>query len=91
MDSTITAALIAMPSAVIASVAAYAVGRAQARAAHRGPIEAVRRQHQHEVCAAFHAAITAYDDALKAGMNARSRGPHAADFQLSIEVTGTRS
>lgn len=53
MDATVAAALIAIPTAVIASAAAYAAGRAQARGAHRGPIDAVRRQHQREAYAAL--------------------------------------
>ncbi|MFG2895052.1 hypothetical protein [Streptomyces sp. NPDC048248] len=53
MDSAVIAALITTPTAVLAAAAAYAAGRAQARAAHRGPVDAVRRQHQREAYAAL--------------------------------------
>ncbi|MFD5583309.1 hypothetical protein CFC35_10265 [Streptomyces sp. FBKL.4005] len=63
MDPTVTAAIIAVPATVITAAAAYAAGRAQARGAHRGPIDAVRRQHQRDAYAAFLAALQAYQAA----------------------------
>jgi hypothetical protein len=65
MDPAVTAAIIAVPSAVVAAAAAYAAGRAQARGAHRGPVDAVRRQHQRDAYAAFFAALLAYEAATK--------------------------
>ncbi|MEU8679638.1 hypothetical protein [Streptomyces sp. NPDC048560] len=53
MDPAVVAAVITTPTAVIAAVAAYVAGSAQARAAHRGPVDAVRRQHQREAYAAL--------------------------------------
>jgi hypothetical protein len=51
MDATVTAALITAAAAALGAAPAYAAGRAQARGAHRGPIEAVRRQHQRDAYA----------------------------------------
>lgn len=59
----ILAALVPTPVAVIAAAAAYAAGRAQARGAHRGPIDAVRRQHQRDAYAAFLNAANVYAEA----------------------------
>ncbi|MFF3460472.1 hypothetical protein ACFYXH_40580 [Streptomyces sp. NPDC002730] len=61
MDSAVIAALITTPTAVLAAVAAYAAGRAQARAAHRGPVDAIRRQHQREAYAALVAEAAKYE------------------------------
>ncbi|MFH8574173.1 hypothetical protein [Streptomyces sp. NPDC017993] len=61
MDSAVIAALITTPTAVLAVAAAYAAGRAQARAAHRGPVDAVRRQHQREAYAALVAQAAKYE------------------------------
>ncbi|MFE1076651.1 hypothetical protein ACFW5W_36350 [Streptomyces sp. NPDC058783] len=63
MDPAVTASLISAPVTVVAAVAAFAAGRAQARGAHRGPVDAVRRQHQRDAYAAFHAAAQAFVDA----------------------------
>ncbi|MEV5295377.1 hypothetical protein AB0K64_29635 [Streptomyces sp. NPDC053741] len=60
MDSAIAAALVATPTAALAATAAYAAGRAQARAAQRGPVDAVRRQHQRDAYAAFLRAAWSY-------------------------------
>ncbi|MFJ4469552.1 hypothetical protein ACIP2X_18955 [Streptomyces sp. NPDC089424] len=65
MDPTVTGAVIAVPTAVLAAVAAYAGARAQARSAHRGPVDAVRRQHQRDAYAAFFAALLAYEAATR--------------------------
>lgn len=53
MDPSVVAALITTPTAVLAAATAYAAGRAQARSAHRGPVDAIRRQHQRDAYAAF--------------------------------------
>ncbi|MFE0453061.1 hypothetical protein ACFW2D_17605 [Streptomyces sp. NPDC058914] len=53
MDPAVIAALIATPTAILAACTAYAAGRAQARGAHRGPVDAVRRQHQRDAYALF--------------------------------------
>ncbi|MFK0063371.1 hypothetical protein ACIQTN_29600 [Streptomyces werraensis] len=63
MDPAVTAAVIAVPTALFAAAAAYAGARAQARSAHRGPVDAVRRQHQRDAYAAFLAALHAYQAA----------------------------
>ncbi|MFF6980275.1 hypothetical protein ACFZAV_21735 [Streptomyces sp. NPDC008343] len=60
MDSAIAAALVTTPSALLAASAAYAAGLLQARGAHRGPVNAVRRQHQRDAYAAFLGAATTY-------------------------------
>lgn len=62
MDSAVVAALVTTPTAVLAAGAAYAAGRAQARAAHRGPVDAVRRQHQRDAYATFLTAANSYAD-----------------------------
>ncbi|PKW05980.1 hypothetical protein SAMN05428944_6983 [Streptomyces sp. 1222.5] len=80
MDPAIAAALIATPTALIASIAAYAAGHAQARAAHRGAIDAVRRQHQREAYATFHTAATKYHDALNVPVRAGSHGRLPVDL-----------
>jgi hypothetical protein len=51
MDATVTAALITAAAAALGAAPAYAAGRAQARGAHRGPVDAVRRQHQRDAYA----------------------------------------
>ncbi|MFB7247893.1 hypothetical protein ACFCYX_36140 [Streptomyces populi] len=51
MDATVTAAFITAAAAALGAAPAYAAGRAQARGAHRGPIDAVRRQHQRDAYA----------------------------------------
>ncbi|MFF4952861.1 hypothetical protein [Streptomyces chattanoogensis] len=61
MDSAIVAALITTPTAILAAAAAYAAGRAQAQAAHRGPVDAIRRQHQREAYAALVAEVAKYE------------------------------
>ncbi|GGT01244.1 hypothetical protein GCM10010270_86220 [Streptomyces violaceus] len=65
MDPAVTAAVIAVPTALFAAVAAYAGARSQARSAHRGPVDAVRRQHQRDAYAAFLTALQAYETATK--------------------------
>ncbi|MFC8996286.1 hypothetical protein ACFT7U_11350 [Streptomyces rochei] len=60
MDPAIAAALIASPTAVVAAAAAFAAGQAQARGAHRGPVDAVRRQHQRDAYAAHLGALHTY-------------------------------
>lgn len=60
MDSAIAAALVTTPTAVLAASAAYAAGLHQARGARRGPVDAVRRQHQRDAYAAFLGAATTY-------------------------------
>ncbi|WP_413100929.1 hypothetical protein [Streptomyces sp. Inha503] len=62
MDSAVIAALITTPTAVLAAAAAYAAGRAQARAAHRGPVDAIRRQHQREAYAALVTEVAKYEN-----------------------------
>ncbi|MFK3735664.1 hypothetical protein ACI2LJ_35970 [Streptomyces sp. NPDC088090] len=51
MDPAVIAALVASPTALIAAGAAYAAGRRQALGALRGPVDAVRRQHQRDAYA----------------------------------------
>jgi hypothetical protein len=48
VDPAIVAALVAVPSALVAAAAAYAAGRRQAKGAHAGAVDAVRRPHQRE-------------------------------------------
>ncbi|MFI0220574.1 hypothetical protein [Streptomyces lydicus] len=60
MDPAVAAALVATPSALLAAWAAYAAGRAQARSAQRGPIDAVRRQHQRDAYAELIRAAWSY-------------------------------
>ncbi|MGW7603158.1 hypothetical protein [Streptomyces antimycoticus] len=58
------AALVGIPATVItaavSAAAAYAGARAQARGAHRGPVDAIRRQHQRDAYAAFLEAASTY-------------------------------
>ncbi|MDX3067151.1 hypothetical protein PV518_34105 [Streptomyces sp. ND04-05B] len=60
MDPSIAAALITTPTTVLAAAAAYAAGRAQARSAHRGPVDAVRRQQQRDAYAELTRAARSY-------------------------------
>ncbi len=60
MDPQVIAVLIASPTALVAAFAAYMAGRHQGRGAHRGPIDAVRRQHQRDAYAAFLHAAESY-------------------------------
>ena len=61
MDPAVTAALIAAPVAVIAASAAFAAGIVQGRGAQRGPVDAVRQEHQRDAYASFLAALHAYE------------------------------
>ncbi|GHF34914.1 hypothetical protein GCM10018772_70570 [Streptomyces fumanus] len=63
VDPAVTSALIAAPVAVLAAGAAYAAGRLQARGAHHGPIDAVRRQHQRDAYAALLQALREFASA----------------------------
>ncbi|MEU9575570.1 hypothetical protein AB0D62_38240 [Streptomyces massasporeus] len=56
MDPAITAAIVA----TLTAVAAYAGARSQARSARRGPIDAVRRQHQRDAYAELTRAAWSY-------------------------------
>ncbi|MEU9755707.1 hypothetical protein AB0D90_21650 [Streptomyces althioticus] len=56
-DPAVVAAAVSTP---IAALAAFVAGRFQGRGAYRGPVDAVRRQHQREAYAAFLAALWAY-------------------------------
>lgn len=60
MDPQVIAAVVASPTALVAAAAAYAAGRHQARGAHLGPVDAVRRQHQRDAYAAFLQAAEVY-------------------------------
>ncbi|MFF7409021.1 hypothetical protein [Streptomyces lydicus] len=60
MDPQVIAAVVASPTALIAAAAAYMAGRHQARGAHRGPVDAVRRQDQRDAYAAFLQAAETY-------------------------------
>ncbi|MGV9279813.1 hypothetical protein [Streptomyces sp. NPDC003730] len=60
MDPAVTAALVAVPASLVAAAAAFAVGRAQALATHRGPVDAVRRPQQREAYASLLSALDAY-------------------------------
>lgn len=65
MDPAVVAALVASPTALIAASAAYAAGRLQAHGAHRGPVDAVRRQHQRDAYAVFLGAANAFAEASR--------------------------
>lgn len=71
MDPTVIAALVTTPTALMASAVAYAAGRHQARGAHRGPVDAVRRQHQRDAYAAYLQALNAYAYAAELGQCTR--------------------
>ncbi|MFD8211495.1 hypothetical protein ACFV2S_34525 [Streptomyces sp. NPDC059695] len=60
MDPQVIAVVIASPTALVAAFAAYMAGRHQGHGAHRGPIDAVRRQHQRDAYAAFLQAAETY-------------------------------
>lgn len=60
MDPVVIAAIVTTPTALIATAGAYAAGRLQARGAHRGPVDAVRRQHQRDAYASYLSALNAY-------------------------------
>lgn len=64
MDPAVMAALVGIPATVltaaVSAAAAYTGARAQARGAHRGPVDAVRRQHQRDAYAAFLQAAETY-------------------------------
>lgn len=80
MDPSITAAIISAPVAVVAAVASFAAGRLQARGAHRGPVDAVRRQHQRDA----YAALLATSNALWV-----KNSPARLLTQARIELSGS--
>ncbi|MFC9342877.1 hypothetical protein ACFT0G_06130 [Streptomyces sp. NPDC057020] len=80
MDPTVIAAIVTSPTALIAAAAAYAAGRRQASGAHRGPVDAVRRQHQRDAYAAL---LVAANDYL------RSTGVGQTRMQASQELPDT--
>ncbi|UZI33931.1 hypothetical protein [Streptomyces sp. VB1] len=61
MDPAVTAALISVPVTITAAGAAFAAGLVQGRAARRGPVGAVRRQHKRDAYATLLVALHAYD------------------------------
>ncbi|MGV9915484.1 hypothetical protein ACWEWD_38490 [Streptomyces tendae] len=84
MDPAVIAAVVTTPTAVLAAAAAYAAGRAQARAAQRGPVDAVRRQHQRDAYAAFLVAASTYASKTHEGNRvdqARAEIPDTGDPQ----------
>lgn len=60
MDPAVIAAIVTSPTPLIAAAAAYAAGRHQARGAHRGPVDAIRRQHQRDAYTALLSALNTY-------------------------------
>ncbi|MDX3587908.1 hypothetical protein [Streptomyces europaeiscabiei] len=60
MDPAVIAAIVTSPTALIAAAAAYAAGRHQAHGAHRGPVDAIRRQHQRDAYAALLSLLNTY-------------------------------
>ncbi|MEV6993067.1 hypothetical protein AB0N87_28330 [Streptomyces sp. NPDC093228] len=60
MDPAVIAAIVTTPTTLIAAAGAYAAGRHQARGAHRGPVDAVRRQHQRDAYATLLSALNTY-------------------------------
>lgn len=60
MDPAVVAALISSPVALLAATAAYGAGRVQGRGAYRGPVDAVRRQHQRDAYADLLTAANSY-------------------------------
>ncbi|MEU6160004.1 hypothetical protein [Streptomyces sp. NPDC047130] len=96
MDPAVIAALVAAPATVVAAAAAFAAGRAQARGAHRGPVDAVRRQHQRDAYASLLVALNAYFDETRplANMLATGRshaGNHPSDLILEVAVSDIRT
>ncbi|MET9593169.1 hypothetical protein ABZY45_19850 [Streptomyces sp. NPDC006516] len=100
MDSAVTGSLIASSAAVLAAGAALGAGRFQARGAHHGPIDAVRRQHQREAYAALLSALYAFTEATNPTAVARSLYMEAeaagapisrteAELRASIEIQNT--
>ncbi len=76
MDPAVTAALISAPVTITAAGAAFAAGLMQGRAARRGPVGAVRRQHQRDAYATLLAALHAYEN---------ESDPHACEDQARAE------
>ncbi len=70
------------PPAVLAAVGAYAAGRAQARAAHRGPVDAIRRQHQREAYATLVAEVAKFENKC----SGRTSPPSAPGCDISETV-----
>ncbi|MFF3329032.1 hypothetical protein ACFYWX_05640 [Streptomyces sp. NPDC002888] len=73
MDPAVTAALITTPTAILAAAAAYAAGSAQ----RRGSVDAVRRQQQREVYAAFLTAARRHKADIAEAL------AHATEIQLA--------
>ncbi|MFE1892672.1 hypothetical protein [Streptomyces microflavus] len=87
MDPAVTAALIAAPVAITAAGAAFAAGLVQGRAAQRGPVDAVRRQHQRDAYATFLAALHTYEREAEFGVCERLA---QAEFQAAgVQPTPT--
>ncbi|MEV4937606.1 hypothetical protein [Streptomyces zaomyceticus] len=93
MDPAVTAALIAAPVAIIAAAAAYAAGRAQARGARLGPVDAVRRQHQRDAYANFAIAARAFADSTSPSashvIRAAGQDPSALTRDQRITLAAT--
>ena len=73
MDPAVTAALITTPAAILAAAAAYAARSAQGR----GSVDAVRRQQQLEVYAAFLTAARRHRADIEEALT------HAAEIRLA--------
>ncbi|MFI9031103.1 hypothetical protein [Streptomyces sp. NPDC053560] len=76
MEAEVIAALVATPAVLGTGVAAYLAGRAQARAALRGPVDSVRRGAQRDAYADLLTAARAY---------VRRTGWEAASRELTLE------
>ncbi|MDF3142138.1 MULTISPECIES: hypothetical protein [unclassified Streptomyces] len=93
MDPAVIAAIVTSPTALIAAAAAYAAGRHQARGAHRGPVDAVRRQHQRDAYAAFLEAANTYafeNQATRSLRQAREEIPERGDRRLHRDRVAQR-
>lgn len=65
MEAEVVAALVATPAVLVTAGAAFFAGRAQARAALRGPVDSIRRSAQRDAYADLLNAARAYTRAIR--------------------------
>lgn len=61
MEAEVIAAIVGAPTVLVTAVASYMAGRLQAKAALKGPVSAIRRQHQREAYAALVREVDAFE------------------------------
>ncbi|XVV39139.1 hypothetical protein ACQPXT_39395 [Streptomyces sp. CA-100214] len=94
MESEVIAALVGVPTVLVTAAAAWAAGRAQARGAYHGPVDAARRATQRDAYASLYQAgerfRAAWMQAEQRNATALRRGDIVFEEQVDLEDTVVR-